>query len=390
MRRAARRRPDVRYPICPKSYLPLQADHLARRDARAGRIGAAQGEGRLQRPSAAERLAGALPQLHHDGLGLAGAHAEALRAVLLLAADQPQLAAGDRAVVAFAADPHLHAALAIDPQALAGLYLGERPALLRLPAGLNRAAAGRVVVAAGGASGGRRAGVDPEVLERAAGELRPRGRVDPLEPEAGVDGVVGGDHAALGELLAALRPAVRRVVRALGRRTDLPRRVQRLLEVVELERRRAVGQAPVVDPGAEAQRPPVGDDRDPQVHLLAGVRRQVDRPVRPSAGLAGQRVPVPGRPGRVARGGPVVQEERVRRVGVRRQTLRTALAGLLRGEALVGVTGAVRVDLGQRRPVVAVRIGGDVARLHGDPVPVELHVPGELEVQLRRGGTGEV
>ena len=64
----------------------------------------------------------------------------------------------------------------------------------------------------------------------------------PSKPKPGVQRVVGGDDAALVELVAATRPAVGRVVGALRRRADDPAAVIGL-EVVELERGRAVGQS---------------------------------------------------------------------------------------------------------------------------------------------------
>src|SRR5215216_5418454 len=113
-------------PACAER-LRRQADLLARGDARARGVRALRGQRRPQRLAVPERLADALAQLDRDGLRLAGAHAEALRAVLVRAAEQPQLAAGDGALVALATDAHLHAALAVHPQLAPGLDLRERP-----------------------------------------------------------------------------------------------------------------------------------------------------------------------------------------------------------------------------------------------------------------------
>src|SRR4029453_16219322 len=90
-----------------------------------------------------------------------------------------------------------------------------------------------------------------------------------------------------------------RVRRAAGRRTgDLPS-----AGVAAFERGRALARRhlDVIEEDAQPLGGPVADVPDRDLNLAAGVRRQVDTPLLPAAGVAGRGVPLAGAAGRCAR-----------------------------------------------------------------------------------------
>ena len=137
-------------------------------------------------------------------------------------------------------------------------------------------------------------------------------------------------------------------------------------------RRRPVGQHHVVEEDADALGAPVAGVGDRDLHGLPGVRRQVDAPLLPAAGVAAGRVPGAGGAGRRAGGAG----QRLVVVELRVQVTPAGRAALARRR------GGVPVGVRQRRPVVAAR----GPRLDEHVVPVRLGVVRRPEGQ--RDGAG--
>jgi hypothetical protein len=205
--------------------------------------------------------------------------------------------------------------------------------------------------------------------------FRASGVAIPSKAEAHVDGIRRRHHGPFGE---AARGRARPVVRVGTAARWRPRHCPAVEAGLE-GRRRTCGDADVVDEGAESLNGPVARVRDRDLHLLACVGAEVDRPLLPAGRAAGSGVPLTRRPSRRA------SADSVERLVVVEPGMELAPAARAARQIRIVRPGALaRVPVGvrKRRPVVLPHGVG----LDEREVPIGLRVARNPERQIGAAG----